>query len=135
MCFAHAVTINAGDVAALARQAVDLLAPDIDVMVEPHPGSDPYRWGSSEWIVWPLIDGTRSFGIWVQSSSTEVDALAHLIDGLSNGASETKRFWGEPFPRCPGHQHPALVAEIAGSAVVLRCPATKEVVAQIRPEI
>ncbi|HEY3738136.1 MAG TPA: hypothetical protein VGL26_11920 [Jatrophihabitans sp.] len=128
------MTLTAGDVAALARQAVDLLAEDVDVKLEPQSsGDDPYRMAGSTWVVWPLIDGERRFGIWIQSSSTAVEVLARLIDGLSNDASETTRFWGQPFPLCPGHPHPAKISETTGEVVVLRCPATKDIVAQIRP--
>lgn len=123
-------------VAVLARQAVDLLDPDIDVRIEPEPGADPYRWGAPAWLVWPLIDGpTASFGIWLPADLSPVEALARLLDGLSNDVSETARFWGQPFPTCPGHEHPASVAAAGDAAVVLRCPASGDVVGRIEPAV
>lgn len=124
-----------GDVVALAQQAVELLAPDIEIFVEPGQLDDPYRWRSRAWTVYPLIDGVRSFGIRLTANTSPVEAFAHLVDSLSEYSSETKRFWGVPFPPCPGHQHPAAVSERTGEAVVVRCPATHELVAELRPEL
>jgi hypothetical protein len=127
------VSLSDGDVAVLARQAVDLLAPDLEIEIAPDADDDPYRRGPTSWVVWPKIDGHRSFGIWVESTSTPVEALTRLIDGLSD-ASETTRFSGGGFPACPGHRHGATVGHEAES-VTLTCPETLEVVARIRPEL
>lgn len=121
-------------VAALARQAVDLLGPEIDIRIDAGAGADPYRYGGSRSLVWPLIDGPANppFGIWVSSTMSAAEALAHLIDGLGNDVSDTRRFWGVAFPPCPRHPHPAAV-EVAGEHVEFRCPQTGSVVAAIKP--
>jgi hypothetical protein len=122
-------------VAALARQAVDLLDPDVGIDIAPEPGSDPYARGGGSWLVWPLIDGHRAFGIYVSSAWTAARALAHLIDGLAENSSESGGFWARPFPACAtGHRHPADV-DAEADEVVLRCPQTREVVGRIRPAL
>jgi hypothetical protein len=123
-----------GDVAVLSRQAVDLLGPDVDVEITPSGADDPYRWGRQSWLVWPRVDGARAFGIRLHSGLSPAQALAALLDGLSDEVSETRRFWGEPFPRCPGHAHPARVAAEAGE-VVESCPHSAAVVARIAPDV
>lgn len=127
------VTLSDGDVAALARQAVDLLGPDIAIDLEPDAGDDPYRRGPRSWLVYPLIDKSRFFGIHVESGATPADSLAHLLDQLSENAGETERFWGLAFPPCPVHPHPAAVSA-EGDAVVLSCPDTGAEVGRIRPD-
>jgi|KBSSwiStaDraftv2_1062776.scaffolds.fasta_scaffold02258_14 hypothetical protein len=129
------MSIGEGDVAALARQAVDLLDPSVEVRIEPGAPDDPYRRQVRSWAVWPLVDGHKSFGILLDSGMTGLGALAKLIDVLGEFASETERYWGEAFPHCPGHSHPASVAETAGSAVVLRCPVTRDIVGQLVPDV
>jgi hypothetical protein len=130
------VALTDGDVAALARQAVDLLDPEIPIDVEPADSVDPYRWGRQAWLVWPLVDAGRAFGIYLYSEQTPVEALAHLVDQLSNDVSETERFWGQPFPPCAaGHRHPAEIDEVENSTVVLRCPRTGEVVRRLVPDL
>jgi len=129
------MSLSDGDVAALAGQAVDLLAPGIDIDISPGAGDDPYRYGARTWTVWPKVDGGRSLGIDINSRMSPTDALAWLIDQLSNDVSESARFWSRPFPACPGHTHPARVAETTAEAVVLRCPETREIVAQIHPAV
>lgn len=129
------MSLSDGDVAALAGQAVDMLAPGIDIEIEPAAGDDPYRRGRRSWSIWPRIDGRRSFGISLNNAMSPVEALAHLIDRLGQYAAEQKDAWGKPFPACPGHAHPAQVSESTPEAVVLRCPETREIVAQIRPAV
>lgn len=129
------MTLTPGDVAALARQAVDMVSLDIDVNVDPESLDDPYRMGSSSWLVWPLVDKSQDFAIRLSSNMNPDEALGRLIDGLSGGVSETRRFWGVPFPACPGHPHPALVGEPTGETVTLVCPATQGIVAEVQPEI
>jgi hypothetical protein len=127
------MTLTTGDIAALARQAVDLVSPDIDLVIEPATTDDPYRFGSGSWVVCPLVDGERDFEIWVGGDLNSSGVLSRVLDGLSERVSETKRFWGEAFPACPGHPHPALVGEDDGT-VVLRCPKSREVVGRIEPD-
>lgn len=126
--------LSEGDVAALAGQAVDLLDPAVEVQLEPGAPDDPYARRVRSWIVWPLLDGRRSFGVLVESSMTPGEALAKLVDVLLE-SSESERFWGRAFPPCPGHPHPAVVSETANDLVVLRCPQTREIVAQLRPDV
>jgi len=122
-------------VAVLARQAVDLLDPELAIDIRPTPCSDPYNRAGGSWLVWPRIDGHRSFGIYVQGSWTPVRALAQLIDGLAENSSESKGFWSRPFPPCAsGHRHPAGV-DADTDDVVLRCPDTGDVVERIRPAL
>jgi hypothetical protein len=133
------MSLSDPEVAALARQAVDLLDPGIEIRIEPEAAHDPYGFGSRAWRVSPLIDGPANpgFAIVVYSNMTPVQALARLIDGLDN-ASESDRFWGKAFPACPGHAHDAHVVEEAdadGDVVLLRCPSTGEIVDRIRPAI
>ncbi|MDT4906679.1 MAG: hypothetical protein QOH52_4695 [Pseudonocardiales bacterium] len=128
------MTLSDGDVALLARQAVDLFAPDIEIDIVPEDPVDPYRWGAQAWLVWPLIDDRRSVGIRVAGSASPSEALAHLLDQLSEYGSATKRHWGVPFPSCPGHGHPADVTAEDGD-VVLRCPDTGDEVGRIRPDV
>jgi hypothetical protein len=129
--------VTDGDVAALARQAVDLLDPEIAIEIEPADPDDPYRWGRQAWLVWPLLNGVRSFGIYLRTGQTPVEALAHLLDQLSHDASQTARFRGRPFPPCVnGHPHPAAVrGEPDSPAVELRCPLTGEVVERVVPDL
>ena len=136
---ADAMSIGANltdpQVAVLARQAVDLLDPDVAIDIAPEPGNDPYARGGGSWLVWPRLDDHRSFGIYVQGSWTATRALAQLIDGLAENSSESGGFWARPFPPCAsGHRHPSAV-EAQADEVVLRCPSTGEIVERIRPAL
>jgi hypothetical protein len=51
------VTLHDGDIAALAREAADHVALDLDVRIEPLGQNDPYRLGRAAWLVHA---GTRS---------------------------------------------------------------------------
>ena len=70
------MAIRDGDVALLARQAVDLLDPDLDVRIEPDAMSDPYRLARSGWTVHPLLDVRPTFGIHLVAGMTPAEALA-----------------------------------------------------------
>jgi hypothetical protein len=72
------VTLTDGDVAALARQAVDAVDPTIDISIEPADPVDPYRWNTQAWLVWPLLDGHRSFSVYLDSGLTPDEALDRL---------------------------------------------------------
>jgi hypothetical protein len=123
------VTLTDGDVAALARQAVDLLDPDIEIRIDPKDPVDPYRFGAQSWLI-------HTFGVDVYASAADsyAETLARIIDQLSEYGSESERFWGRAIPPCPGHSHPARVT-VEEPVVVLRCPDTGDVVARIRPEV
>jgi hypothetical protein len=130
------MTLTTGDIAALARQAVDLVSPEIELVIEPATTDDPYRFGAGSWIVCPLIDGRRDVEIWVSGDLNSVGVLARVIDGLSDQIGETKRYWGLAFPPCPGHPHPAVVAHNEDDdSVHLRCPKTQEMVGEIIPDL
>ncbi|HET6877256.1 MAG TPA: hypothetical protein VFH38_06990 [Jatrophihabitans sp.] len=128
------MSLSDGDVAVLARQAVDLLSAEAAIDIEPVAGDDPYRWGPSAWLVWPLVDGRREFAVRIDSGQAAAEALAQLIDRLGEYVSEAPGFWGQAFPVCPGHPHPAEVA-VDGVDVVLRCPDTGREVRRIAPDL
>lgn len=129
------MTLSDPEVAVLARQAVDLLDPGLAIDIEPRGGTDPYRFGPAAWTVWPLIDGHRAFGMGIDARMTPAEALARMIDVLSEYSSESSRFWSAAFPGClPGHRHPSDV-DAEADEVVLRCPATREVIDRIRPAL
>jgi hypothetical protein len=68
------VTISDGDIAALARAAVDRIDPDLDVHIEPADPVDPYRW---EFRAWTVHAGSASSYIVASMSEQEVlDKLA-----------------------------------------------------------
>jgi hypothetical protein len=55
------VSLNDGDVAALAERAAALSGAALEVRIEPDPGDDPYRWGQHFWLVHFLTpDGRRA---------------------------------------------------------------------------
>jgi hypothetical protein len=121
------VTLSDGDVAALARQAVDLLDPESAINIEPADPVDPYRLGAQSWLV-----RTSLVDVYINSADTAASTLARIIDQMSEYGSETEKFWGRAFPRCPGHRHPATVV-VEEPFVVFRCPDTGDEVARIRP--
>jgi hypothetical protein len=122
------VTLTDGDVAVLARQAVDLFDPTLAVNIVPSDPVDPYRWGQRSWLV---VAGPGSVEIGEGEDGAEV--LARILDQLSEYGSEDERHWGRAFPACPGHPHPARI-EVDGPDVVLRCPDTEDAVGRIRPD-
>jgi hypothetical protein len=141
------VTLTDGDVAALARQAVDLLDPGVDIAIEPGDRADPYRWAAGRsWVVWLLVDGHRVYDISLTAGRTPAEALGRLLDDMSNDVAETDRYWGQAFPAClPRHPHPADVVwsdpqddddgAMGPDSVTLRCPATGETVARLVPDV
>jgi hypothetical protein len=72
------VTLSDGDVAALARQAVDLRDPDLDIEIVPADPVDPYRLGPSAWTV--SAGGATSY---LTAEMTIEQALARLTADLS----------------------------------------------------
>ena len=123
------MSLTDGDVALLARQAVDLLDPESAVHIDPADPVDPYRLGSQSWLV-----RTPVAGVYVSAADSAAEVLARLIDQMSEYGSESAPFWGRAFPACPGHRHPAQVA-VDGAEVVLRCPQSVHEVARIRPAV
>ncbi|MCW2645918.1 MAG: hypothetical protein QOG07_1949 [Pseudonocardiales bacterium] len=82
------VSLTEGDVAQLARQAVDLVDPDIEIQIEPAKVDDPYRFGPHAWLVYPLLDGRRSFGVYLVSSDSEAEASEKLRDAIAGHLGE-----------------------------------------------
>jgi hypothetical protein len=72
------MTLSDGDVAALARQVVDTIDPDLDISIEPADPVDPYRWGDhGAWTV--SAGGSSSY---LTATLSEDEALAKLRKDL-----------------------------------------------------
>jgi hypothetical protein len=71
------MTLHDGDVADLAREAVDRKDPTLDIRIDPQGQDDPYRLGAGAWTV---VAGGRSS--YVTSSMTRAEALDQLIADL-----------------------------------------------------
>jgi hypothetical protein len=82
------VSLTEGDVAQLARQAVDLVDPRIEIHIEPAKVDDPYRFGPHAWLVYPLFDGRRSFGVYLVSSDSPAEASEKLRDAIGGYVRE-----------------------------------------------
>ncbi|MEP7178665.1 MAG: hypothetical protein ABI775_06215 [Pseudonocardiales bacterium] len=74
------MTLSDGDVAALARQVVDLRDPDLDMEITPAAQDDPYRWGTSAWTV--SAGGATSY---LTAEMSDDEALAKLTADLVTG--------------------------------------------------
>jgi hypothetical protein len=72
------MTLSDGEIAALAREAVDQIDPAIDIAIEPADPVDPYQRNSQAWLVWPLLDGHRSFGVYLDSGMSAEQARDRL---------------------------------------------------------
>jgi hypothetical protein len=72
------VPLSDGDVAALARAAVDRIDPDLDVRIEPADPVDPYRWETAAWIV--RVGSASSYLV---ASMTQQEALDKLQRDLA----------------------------------------------------
>lgn len=72
------MTLSDGDVAALARQVVDTIDPDLDIRIEPADPVDPYRWGGEE--AWTVSVGKSSS--YLTAALSEDEALAKLRKDL-----------------------------------------------------
>lgn len=127
------MTLSDGDVAQLARQAMNLLDPDIDVRIEPGVSADPYRLTPASWTVRPMFERTPTFGIRLRAGMSSADALAALVAGLSDGAAQSPRFWARLFPTCGEHEH-AAEPTVEDDVVVLRCPVTGVERARLVPD-
>ncbi len=74
------MTLSDGDVAALARQVVDVRDPDLDVTITPSEQDDPYRWGTAAWTV--SAGGASSY---LTANMSTDEALATLTADLVTG--------------------------------------------------
>jgi hypothetical protein len=72
------MSLTDGDVAALARQAVDQRDPDMDVHIVPADPVDPYRWESAAWTV-----SAGGHSTYITASMTPDEALAKLVTDLN----------------------------------------------------
>jgi hypothetical protein len=72
------VTLNDGDVAALAREAVDRKDLKLDIEIDPIGQLDPYRLGTPAWVV--KAGGASSY---ITADMTWRDALQKLIRDLA----------------------------------------------------
>lgn len=72
------MTLHDGDIADLAREAVDHKDPDLDVLISPAAQDDPYRLGASAWTV--TAGGAHSY---ITASMSREDALEKLIKDLA----------------------------------------------------
>jgi hypothetical protein len=72
------VSISDGDVAALARAAVDRIDPDLEVRIEPADPVDPYRWENAAWTVY-----AGSASSYLVASMTEEEAREKLTRDLA----------------------------------------------------
>jgi hypothetical protein len=72
------MSLTDGDIAALARQAVDQRDPDAEVHIVPADPVDPYRWESAAWTV--TVGGRSSY---ISAAMTPDEALAKLVADLN----------------------------------------------------
>lgn len=71
------MTLHDGDIAALAREAVDHKDPKLNIRIDPLAPNDPYRFGIQAWTV--TAGGRRSY---ITASMTWREALDKLIADL-----------------------------------------------------
>jgi hypothetical protein len=127
------------DVAALARQAVDLLYPPAQVSVDAlNRGGRWSTWGGLSMQphrprrVTVRISADNRCLIGVNPDWSPVITLAHLVTALGDSCGH--RFRGVWFPPCPRHPHAATV-DIDGDTVVLRCPDSGWTVQRLIPDV
>ena len=72
------MTLSDGDVAALARQAVDQRDPASEIDIVPADPVDPYRWPAAAWTV--SAGGLSSY---ITASMSADEALAKLVADLN----------------------------------------------------
>ena len=78
------MTLSDADVAALAREAVDLRNPDLNINIVPADPVDPYRWGTQAWTV--SAGGATSY---ITASMTSDEAVAKLVADLGTPERES----------------------------------------------
>jgi len=82
------VTINDGDVAALAERSAARVKGAVDVRIEPDPGDDPYRWGTHYWLVHVRTGAGRQVTVRVSADDTEQSAADRLDEAVARLADE-----------------------------------------------
>jgi hypothetical protein len=78
MCCNGGVSLSDGEVAALAREVVDRVDPDLDVRIEPADPVDPYRFEAMAWVV-----HAGSASSYIPASMTAEEARDRLARDLS----------------------------------------------------
>jgi len=73
------MALHDGDVADLAREAVDRKDPRLEIAISPAAQDDPYRLGVAAWTV--SAGGASSY---ITASMTREEALAKLIRDLAS---------------------------------------------------
>jgi hypothetical protein len=68
------MALTDGAVADLARQAADLLGPDVAVRIRPPANDDPYRWGGHGW----LVEIGTDVEVWISAEASQEEALDRL---------------------------------------------------------
>ena len=140
--------LAAGDAAALARQADDLLDRAAQVQVIPAPTQESTVSGTPGWTIRDMDPGrgltTRIWEIAVRAGSAghatlRLDAAWQPVEALGNLIADLHevcggKFEGRWFPECPGHDHAAEIAA-AADAVIIRCPVSNATVATVRPDL
>lgn len=71
------MTLHNGDVADLAREAVDQIDPQLEIRIDPLGQNDPYRLGAEAWTV--SAGGRSSY---LTASMTRQQALEKLVADL-----------------------------------------------------
>ena len=72
------MSLEDGDIADLAREAVDQRDPRLEIHIDPVGRNDPYRLGAEAWTV--TAGGRRSY---ITATMTWPEALAKLIADLA----------------------------------------------------
>ena len=75
-----AVSLSDAQVADLARQAADLIEPNLPVRIAPAANDDPYRWGSHGWTV--TVGGSRRIDVWIPTDASPdwvVEEITHRL--------------------------------------------------------
>lgn len=72
------MSLHDGDIAALAREAVDRKNPRLDIQIDPLGQNDPYRLGIEAWNV--TAGGATSY---ITASMTWREALERLVADLA----------------------------------------------------
>jgi hypothetical protein len=82
------MTLNDGDVAALADRAASAVDLDLDVRIAPGADHDPYRWGAHFWLVrFTAADG-REVSVRVGSEDAEPQAEQRLTEAVRSLAAQ-----------------------------------------------
>ena len=76
------MSLNDGDIAALAEQAAVLAPVPVRARVEPDSSDDPYRWGRHYWLVHFVTEDGRTAVVRVGADESEQNAASRLADAV-----------------------------------------------------